>query len=66
MLSITHVGWYHVVLTQPPYRRAETLTDHAASQPFPQARLELTTRTEGLAATVSSISGPPDVQRTGY
>ena len=37
MLSILHVGWYHLVLTQPPDRRADTLTDHAASQPLPQA-----------------------------
>ena len=37
MLSISHVGWYHVVLIQPPDRRAGTLTDHAASQPLPQA-----------------------------
>ena len=37
MLSITHVVWYHVVLILPPDRRAGTLTDHAASQPLPQA-----------------------------
>ena len=37
MLSISHVGWYHVVLTQPPDRRAGTLTDLIASHPLPQA-----------------------------
>ena len=27
MLSVSHVGWYHVVLTQPADRQAGTLTD---------------------------------------
>ena len=37
VLSSAHVGWYHVVLTQPPERRADTMTGLTASQPLPQA-----------------------------
>ena len=67
MLSIVHVGWYRAVLTQPPDQRADTLTDHAASQLRCPKRLKPTDKItrRGLTATVSSISGPPDGRRAG-
>ena len=48
MLSIAHVGWYHVVLTQPPDRRAGPLTDLLRiSTAAPSARADDEKRARG-------------------
>ena len=57
-MTITYLGWYHVVLTQPPDRRVETVPRVGNVKTVTHVCVTVSVR-----QVVRSISRPYDVER---
>lgn len=65
-MSITHIIWHHLVLTQPADRRADTLTDPRSVSIAAQAPRDKTTRKRGRGDRYIDLGPVPATQRVDW